>query len=72
MNFPKFNPPQINLARRQFEEPFFVDMESFFEFSFWITEELLDLEASHRLKTKKVRDVEQVPTHVLSRGKTAV
>ena len=72
MNFPNFNPPQINLARRQFEEPFFVDMESFFEFSFWITEELLDLEALYRLKTKKVRDVDQVPTHVLSRGKTAV
>ncbi len=72
MNFPNFNPPQINLARRQFEEPFFVDMESFFEFSFWITEELLDLEASYKLKTKKVRDVDQVPSHVLTRGKTAV
>lgn len=37
--------PQLNLSRSKFDRPFFVDMESFFEFSFWISEELLDLEA---------------------------
>lgn len=40
--------PQINLARRPFETEFWVDMESFFEFSFDISEELLDLEARHK------------------------
>ncbi len=47
--------PQLNLSRNQFERPFFVDMESFFEFSFWISEELLDLEAKfkHRNQPRK-------------------
>lgn len=38
----------LNLARNKYEAPFFVDMESFFEFSFWISEELLDLEAQYK------------------------
>ncbi len=42
--------PQFNLSPGKFEKPFFVDMESFFEFSFWISEELLDLE--NRFKEK--------------------
>ena len=37
--------PQLNLSRSKFEKPLFVDMEAFFEFSFWISEELLDLES---------------------------
>lgn len=37
--------PQLDLSTSSFEKPFFVDMEAFFEFSFWISEELLDLEA---------------------------
>jgi hypothetical protein len=37
--------PQLNLARQTYERPFFVDMEAFFEFSFWMSEELLDLES---------------------------
>ncbi len=40
----------LNLARNKYDMPFFVNMESFFEFSFWISEELVDLEA--QLKTK--------------------
>ena len=38
----------LNLARNKYEPPFFVNMESFFEFSFWISEELLDLEAQFK------------------------
>jgi hypothetical protein len=53
MIFPNSQPPQVNLARQRFEKPFFVDMEAFFEFSFWITEELLDLEANHKLKAHR-------------------
>ena len=37
--------PQINLSLSSFAPPLFVDMEAFFEFSFWMSEELLDLEA---------------------------
>ena len=72
MNFPNTQPPQINLARRRFEEPFFVDMESFFEFSFWMSEELLDLEATHRLAAKQPKDATQIPEHVLNRSKLIV
>lgn len=72
MNFPNTQPPQINLARRRFEEPFFVDMESFFEFSFWMSEELLDLEATHRLAAKPPKDATQIPEHVLNRSKLIV
>ena len=59
MMFLNSQPPQINLARQSFEKPFFVDMEAFFEFSFWISEELLDLEANHKLKAQR-RMAEQV------------
>ena len=38
----------LNLARNKYEAPFFVNMESFFEFSFWISEELLVLEAQFK------------------------
>jgi hypothetical protein len=72
MNYPNIQPPQINLARRRFEAPFFVDMESFFEFSFWISEELLDLEALHKIKTRKIRDFSQIPASVLNRSKSIV
>jgi hypothetical protein len=36
--------PQLNLSRSPYEQPFFVDMEAFFDFSFWLAEELLELE----------------------------
>ena len=42
--------PQIDLARHMFDLPLVVDMEAFFDFSFWIAEELLDLEAKYGKK----------------------
>ena len=42
--------PRVNLSRRPGEPPLDVDMEAFFEFSFWMAEELLDLIASHEQK----------------------
>ena len=65
MTFPNSQSPQINLARNPFEPPLFVDMEAFFEFSFWITEELLDLEATHRLKNQRGK-VTQAATEALA------
>ena len=44
--------PQLNLSRNDFDQPFFVDMESFFEFSFWMSEELLDLEEQFKLRNQ--------------------
>lgn len=41
-----FQAPQINLAPNH-QQPFFVDMEAFFEFSFWMAEELTDLVANY-------------------------
>ncbi len=52
--------PQLNLARQPRDLPLWVDMEAFFDFSFWIAEELLELEtefvAKHqgRLQEKQV------------------
>ena len=40
-------PPKINLARRRSDGAIRIDMESFFDFCFWIAEELQDLEAMH-------------------------
>ena len=45
-------PPKINLNRRPGQPPFMVDMQGFFEFSFWMAEELLDLEAQYRPQKK--------------------
>ena len=42
--------PQLDLARHRFDLPLLVDMEAFFDFSFWIAEELLDLEAEFKCK----------------------
>ena len=42
--------PQLDLARHKFDLPLVVDMEAFFDFSFWIAEELLDLEAKYQDK----------------------
>lgn len=42
--------PQLNLAQTQFARPLFVDMESFFDFSFQIAEDLLNLEAAYSHK----------------------
>ena len=51
--------PQLNLARNAYDLPLFVDMEAFFDFTFWLSEELLDLESqfkarnSGRMKPRK-------------------
>ncbi len=42
--------PQLDLARHRFDLPLLVDMEAFFDFSFWIAEELLELEAEFKEK----------------------
>ena len=59
-------PPQLNLARNAYELPLFVDMEAFFDFTFWLSEELLDLESQFQQRhsgriapKKKARSVEQ-------------
>ena len=39
--------PTFDLGNARYEQPIKVDMESFFAFSFDISERLLDLEASH-------------------------
>jgi len=44
--------PQLDLSRSRYEKPLFVDMEAFFDFSFWISEELLDLEARFKPKNQ--------------------
>ena len=48
-------PPQLNLARGLYQPDFFVDLQSFFEFSFWMAEELLDLEARFRPVRRPVK-----------------
>ena len=48
MNAFDIQSPKFNLNRNSAGQPFQVDMERFFEFSFWIAEELLDLEAEHK------------------------
>lgn len=40
--------PMLNLNRRDDQPPFFVDLQAYFEFCFWMTEELLDLEAQFK------------------------
>ena len=47
-----FQSPQLNLNPPN-QTPLFVDMEKFFEFSFWLAEELSDLVASYELKQQK-------------------
>lgn len=53
-----FQQPQINLSPEN-EPKFFVSMESFFAFSFWLAEELTDLVAEHELRERqsKLRNV---------------
>ncbi len=50
MNAPNIDSPKLNLNRKSDGRPLLVDMERFFEFSFWIAEELLDLVAEYRLE----------------------
>ena len=40
-------PPMLNLTRDASRPPMRISMENFFEFTFWLAEELQDLEAQH-------------------------
>lgn len=51
--------PQLNLAQSQYDRPLFVDMEAFFDFSFWISEELLDLESRFKQKIRPKQTADQ-------------
>ena len=42
-------PPKVNLARANQSE-FWVSMESFFDLSFWMAEQIEDLVANHKLQ----------------------
>lgn len=43
----EFIPPTLNLTRDASQAPMRISMESFFEFTFWLAEELQDLEAQY-------------------------
>lgn len=43
----EFTPPMLNLTREQGQAPLRINMETFFEFTFWLAEELQDLEAHY-------------------------
>ena len=43
----ELTPPHLDLSRRPNEPPMRLSMEAFFQFSFWIAEELEDLVALH-------------------------
>ena len=43
----ELTPPQLNLTRDPSRQPMLVNMETFFEYCFWLAEELQDLEATH-------------------------
>jgi hypothetical protein len=47
--------PQLDLSRRPNVGPWMVDMQRFFEFSFWMAEELIDLEVRFRPVVKPVK-----------------
>ncbi len=42
------SPPQVNLQPDPSQPDFWMDMESFFDFSFWLAEELQDLIDRHQ------------------------
>ena len=42
--------PKLDLARHKFDLPLLVDMEAFFGFSFWLAQELLELEDEYKNK----------------------
>jgi len=44
--------PTINLARTESDPALMVDLEAFFDFSFWMAEELQDLICMHQLHDK--------------------
>lgn len=40
----ELTPPMLNLTRNPGQTPMFVSMDTFFDFCFWLAEELQDLE----------------------------
>ncbi len=50
MNNRLIHPPTIELPSNPFEAPLRMDVQTFLDFSFWMSEELLDLEAQHAPK----------------------
>ena len=47
MNNRLLHPQTIELPSNQFEAPLRMEVQAFFDFSFWMSEELLELEAQH-------------------------
>ena len=43
----ELTPPQLNLSRNVGQPPMRIGMDAFFEYCFWLAEELQDLEAIH-------------------------
>jgi hypothetical protein len=41
----ELTPPKLNLTRHPAQQPMYVNMDTFFDFCFWMAEELQDLEA---------------------------
>ena len=67
--------PKINLVRNPSELPLEVDMEAFFDFSFWLAEELVDLIATQEeeaRRNKRTRQRDRVLAIVESRRRQAV
>ena len=58
LNSPQIT-PQINLSRKPDELVFEVGMEAFFEFSFWMAEELLELVAEHEFREESRQETQQ-------------
>ena len=56
MTSPNLNQPRIRLNDPFGIEPLTMDMQQFFEFSFWMAEELLDLEAQYQCWTTKASE----------------
>ncbi len=44
----EFAAPKLNLGGTEYDPPIAVDMQRWFEFNFWLVEELLDLEAKFK------------------------
>ena len=55
------HPPTIELPSNRFEEPIVVDVDAYFEFSFWMSAELLKLEK--RFAPQTVKSAEAKVSH---------
>jgi hypothetical protein len=59
MNLRLPHPPTINMQSNRFEDPIDVNLEAFLDFSFWMSEELLELE-NRFADSKKASKVHKV------------